>query len=299
MKKGNALLPERILCPVDFSDLSALALKYAAVGAREFRAELTVLHANIFDVPRYFSRNMDSALKRQIRNAKKAVGKMVQDHVRKILGPMADQLTLSFKVVDRHPIDAISEEAETKRTDLIVLGTHGHSGLQRFLLGSVTENVLRNVHVPIFTVRQKVHDFIDIHNVDAVPNIDSILCPCDLTPTAVHALRLAAVMAKRFQSELIVLYSIESEPTHADTQELDAWIVDTGVECSSLKTVVRKGKVPEQIITFAGDQKVDLIILGANHKPFMSGMIMGKATELVLRNAPVPVLAVPHLVKQS
>jgi nucleotide-binding universal stress UspA family protein len=64
----------------------------------------------------------------------------------------------------------------------------------------------------------------------------------------------------------------------------------------ALKPVVCKGNAPEEIISHARTQHIDLIVLGANHKPFMENTVMGKTTELVLRQAPVPVLAVPHVI---
>ena len=298
MEKRDSLLPERILCPIDFSDLSNLALKYAAIGAREFKAELSILHADTFDMPRYFSHSEDDALLRQLQETKKAVRKMIREHARKILGSLADQLPLTFEAVEGHPIDAIMNAAENDRTDLIVLGTHGYSGLQRFLLGSVTENVVRNTKVPVFTVRQKAHDFIDSHNVDAVPRIERILCPCNLMATAVPALLLSASIARRFQAELTVLHCIDAEPGTADTKRLKAWIADTVTDYDALKSVACKGNAPEAIISHAKVQQIDLIILGANHKPFMENTVMGKTTELVLRQAPVPVLAVPHVVRR-
>jgi hypothetical protein len=65
MKSTASFEPRHILCPVDFSELSFLALKYAAVGAREYGAKLTVLHAQAFDLPRYFVRSETSHLLRE------------------------------------------------------------------------------------------------------------------------------------------------------------------------------------------------------------------------------------------
>jgi len=297
MEKHTALLPQRILCPIDFSDLSNLALKYAAIGAREFKAALSILHADTFDMPRYFSHNEDNVLLRQRHQAKQAVRKTIREHAGNILGSLADQLPLTFEVVEGHPIDAIMNVAENGQTDLIVLGTHGYSGLQRFLMGSVTENVVRNTKVPIFTVRQKTHDFIDSYNVNALPRIKRILCPCNLTATAAPALRLATSIARRFLSELTVLNCIDAEPGTVDTKKLNAWIADTIDDYADLKPEVCTGNPSEQIITHARTQHIDLIILGANHKPFMENTVMGKTTEMVLRQAPVPVLAVPHVIR--
>lgn len=58
--------PKNILCPVDFSDLSSLALKYAAAGARLYNSKLIILHAGMFDLPRYFSRVKQNVLQEKL-----------------------------------------------------------------------------------------------------------------------------------------------------------------------------------------------------------------------------------------
>jgi hypothetical protein len=78
--------PRRILCPVDFSPLSSLALKYAAVGAREYGAELTVLHAQTFEPPPYFVHSEMSLLNRELAAAKAWAGNHLAVHGKEILG---------------------------------------------------------------------------------------------------------------------------------------------------------------------------------------------------------------------
>jgi nucleotide-binding universal stress UspA family protein len=289
--------PKHILCPVDFSELSDLALKYAAAGARDYGAKLTVLHAAIFELPRYFSRTQREKLIQEMSRARKAIQREVAKHVKKVLGQSTAGLTLKYEVVEAHPVKAILESAEKKLSDLIVMGTHGRGGLKSLVLGSVLENVVRNAKIPVFTVRQKQHEFIDTNLTSSAPRLEHILCPVNMTEGARKAMAAAVSLAERFHAYLTVLYTSETEAPgdllKAD-KKLRAWLSDAVKTQSDLKPVVRSGDAAAQIIAFAKEEKEDLIVLGGQHNPFLEATFFGRTTELVLRHSPVPVLVIPH-----
>ena len=189
VKIMNIFNPKKILCPIDFSDLSSLALKYAATAAVEFNAALTVFHAEFFDVPRYFSRHEDDQLIQEVKKAGATVEKELRDHTEKILGTFLGKVSVDYGAADRHPVEAILDVAEKESFDLIVMGTHGYSGLKQLFLGSVTENVIRNARVPVFTIRQKSHGFIDANQAGLLPVIERMLCSCRPSETAVSSLK--------------------------------------------------------------------------------------------------------------
>ena len=293
----NDFRPKNILCPIDFSDLSDLALKYAAVGSREYGSTLTILHAERFDLPRYFSQAETDRLSKELHRAKAAVRKDLAEHVEKVLGPEKNEIALEFEVVEAGPVDAILKSVEKKSSDLIVLGTHGIGGVKRLLLGSVAENVIRYATVPVFTVRQKEHEFIELDRTDALPKLERILCPCVANERGKIDLSYAVSLAERFNSRLTVLYSEKSSTKDGDLsqskEKLCDWISGTVKTKCNLEHVVRKGNAAEQIILHAREAKVDLIVLGAHHKRFQDAMVLGRTTELVVRHAPVPVLIIP------
>jgi nucleotide-binding universal stress UspA family protein len=291
-----AFEPKEILCPIDFSELSDLALKYAAAGARQFNANLTVFHAGHIELPRYFTRDMNNQISREIKAAQTGIQSHLAERVESILGPAAGKLSLKYKFMQAHPVDAILELAETGQTDLIVLGTHGFSGVKRLVLGSVANGVLQSTRVPLFTVRQKEHDFIDIANRDAVPRIKNILCPCAISSPAGLGLRYAVSLAERFQAGVTVLHISENEDARdpsAVEKELCDWISGSVQGKCAFKPVVRRGNAAEQIINYAIEEKSDLIVLSARHHAFHGGTFFGRTTELVVLHAPLPVLTVP------
>jgi nucleotide-binding universal stress UspA family protein len=294
MKSFASFEPRHILCPVDFSDLSFLALKYAAVGAREYGADLTVLHAQAFELPRYFVRSETPLLVREISAAKEGARAYLASGVKEILGKAVGHLSLRYEVVDADPLDAILDAAEKGKTDLIVLGTHGYGRVKRLLLGSVAENVLRHAKVPVFLVRQKEHEFIDLAHPDTEPRLARILCPVNTAEAGAAGLQHAGSLADRFHAKLTAFYSIEQkEDKSSVTKNLCSWVSQSASTRCDVETVVRKGSPAEEIIAYAREKQQDIIVLCAYHQPFQDSTFFGKTTELVARHAPVPVLVVP------
>jgi nucleotide-binding universal stress UspA family protein len=289
--------PKRILCPIDFSEPSNLALKYAAIGSREYGAKLSILHAETFELPKYFLPAENDQLIQELAAARRKVRNYLARHVKEILGVSGGGLTLDYEVLETHPVEAILGLTEKQSIDLIVMGTHGSGGFKRLLLGSVTENVVRNSKVPVFAVRQKEHQFIDVTLAESIPRLERILCPVDITEEVGTGLRYAVSLAERFRSSLTVLYSVEPEQRQDPSQaqeRLCSWISHRVRANCTLDPVVRQGRAAEQIIVHAREGNDDLIVLEARHQPFLEATFLGKTTELVLRHAPVPVLVTPR-----
>lgn len=297
MKTSNAFNPRRILCPMDLSDLSTLALKYAAVGARAFQAELTILYAIHFDLPPYFTRAQTGQFTRQLKEAQRAARAHLVAHVGRTLGRGFREIPIRYLILERHPADAILETVEKGGYDLVVMGTHGRTAASRFLLGSVTKNVTQHARSPVFIVRQKQHEFIDANEPEALPRLERILCPVNYTDAARSSLAQAASLAQRFNATLQVLYTVEPGDRQSSSQatsELCAWIPKTvAVQCT-VQPLVRRGRAAEQIVKFAADHKQDLIVLGAQARQRLTSVLFGETTDLVIRHAPVPVLVLPQ-----
>lgn len=296
-KKTITFKPKEILCPIDFSELADLAIRYAAAGARQFNANLTVFHAAHIEVPRYITQGVADQITDEISAVQKDFQAYMARHVQSVLGSATETLSLKYKFMQSHPVDAILETAEADRNDLIVLGTRGFSGMKRLLMGSVAHGVLQSADTPLFIVRQKQHDFIDITKQDGVPQIKNILCPCNIDAPAELGLRYAVSLSEQFHADLTVLTISEEEKLDASAvkEKLCSWISDNVKANCVVSPVVRHGNAAEQIINYAREEKSDLIVLSARHHSFHGGTFFGRTTDLVVRHAPLPVLTVPVL----
>lgn len=142
----------RILCPVDFSECSRKAF-YTAVGyARLFQAELDILHvsertlsgAGYAEIEAEASQvvRLESGLKRRLDELQ------ADGHVTDI-----DRERMILEIAAGKPYIEILRYAEEREVDLIIMGTHGHSGLRHVLIGSQAERVVRRAHCDILTVK--------------------------------------------------------------------------------------------------------------------------------------------------
>ncbi len=287
--------PRHILCPVDLSEHAALALKYAAAGAQVFQTHLTVLQALEVELPPYFTPGQMPALSHTTQQTLEAAREDLVRHVHAVLGDAARALPLRVLTTAGHPTDAILETAERDAADLLVMGTHGRGGARRLLLGSVTENVVRQARVPVFVVRQKQHEFLAPNQPDARPHLRRILCAVVPGAAAPAGLQTAAALATRFGAELTALYVVEEAAAASETAraQLCAWLPSAGAPCA-VRPEVRRGRAAEQIVACAAETAQDLIVLAAQAKPERHGLFYGTTTEAVLRRATVPVLVVPQ-----
>ena len=139
--------PHRILVPVDFSDSSARALRHAAGLTAESGASLIVVHVVPADygwsgIGRDESRDLDRSLQRQAADRLRA---FADEHV-------GHHVAADLEVRIGHPAQQIATTASESRCNLIVMATHGLTGLDRYLIGSVADRVARLAPCPVFLI---------------------------------------------------------------------------------------------------------------------------------------------------
>ena len=148
---------ERILLPTDFSRYSAAATDYACELATRFDAELHVLHILELQLASTPDFALGLALPRYISESKAAAEKSIAG----IPDPAwSAGRTVIRSVLEGTPKVEIIRYAATNNVDLIVLSTHGRTGLSHMMLGSVAESVVRTAPCPVLTVRAEGHQFV-------------------------------------------------------------------------------------------------------------------------------------------
>lgn len=154
----------RILCPLDFSENSEHALKYAAAFASAYDAELILLHVvepPVYAIPSYPVVSEFSA------ETLKEVKEYSEQHMHKMRDLYAANVRLVREEITAGlPFLEIINMAKGTGSDLIVLGTHGRTGLAHMLIGSVAEKVVRKAPCPVLTVKHPQHEFVMPENTD-------------------------------------------------------------------------------------------------------------------------------------
>lgn len=289
----------RILCPVDFSVASRHALDHAVMVAGWYKARITALHvrhpAFLVEPPILFA---------ELRDAPVATLEDVEMRLHSWLAPArAAGIGCDVLAVDgSSPARRIVDLAAKIEADLIALGTHGRSGFERLLLGSVTEKVVRMAQCPVITVPPP-------SVATSTLPFRRILCGIDFSRSSMDGLRFAISLATESNSALTLLHVLEfpqeSEPLATLPFDLSTYRAavqddatsrlmnlisdDVRAACQPATRLVH-GKPYEQILAVADELRSDLIVLGVHGRKAFDMMLFGSTTNQVIRRATCPVL---------
>jgi nucleotide-binding universal stress UspA family protein len=300
-----------ILCPIDFSDGSRRALDQAVALAHWCRARVTALH--VF-TPAVMPTAAPGAPGYEPPGALHADRDALLDEMRLFIGDAATAgIAVNTAIGEGHPADVIVEQAAAMRTGLIVMGTHGRSGLTRLVLGSVAEQVLRQARSPVLTVPP--------HHAEVVPATPalytSILCPVDFSEASTHAVRFAVALAEGSGGHVTVLHvlghDLHSTPDLYDTMISDSHLSDeafrqrreayvrqrlreivpeAAADACRIGLVGPDGPAGQAIAALAETQGHDLIVLGVAPRAGSDLLLFGSTTHDVLREASCAVLTI-------
>jgi nucleotide-binding universal stress UspA family protein len=191
--------------------------------------------------------------------------------------------------------------------DLIVLGTHGRTGLGKLLLGSVAEDILRHATCPVLTVGPRVGGHAKLPNLSAqhlAPlelELRQIVFATNFSKNAETESRQAVALAQEFRSRLTLLHVIEDytqlgsqpAPIEEGIRKLQALLpVDAALQYPP-ETLLEFGSAPERVLKVAGDLDADMIILGAHsYSDIGSTHLSWSAAHHVIAHADCPVLTI-------
>jgi nucleotide-binding universal stress UspA family protein len=287
----------RILCPIDFSETSVMAYDYAHSLAWHYRAAL--LLENVMEsltpmYPYYAFPNAYIEISQQLRaHAEQQLQEFARMHARRGIQP-------ECSVHEGAVASVILDLAEVQTVSLIVMGTHGLRGIDRMLLGSVTDKVLRKAHCPVLAVRKPVHDLVTQAGVPDIIRLQRILCCTDFSDESQQALEHAVSLTEEYGGELTLVHVLESVAGSADVENEIAKAMqnlanqispETRNNCT-IKTVVRIGKPYQQILELALESRTDLIVMGVRGRNALDLAVFGSTTYRVVQLGPCPVLVV-------
>ncbi|MDZ7290142.1 MAG: universal stress protein [candidate division KSB1 bacterium] len=292
----------KILVPTDFSTCADQALAHAIILGNAMKSEVTLLHVvTLFDESVNHSSRHFSDLAKFYQEVEQTVSSQMRG-----LSAQHPSLTVRQEVVRGYsPAEEIVRFAEEKNDDLIVMGTHGRTGLGHLLLGSVAERVVRSAKCPVLTVR-KMHADIMRRS-----GYQRILVPLDFSQYSKHALRYGVELAKQFNSQLDILHVIEEQvqPAYYVSGEISLFNLVPDIREKSraaLKEFVegdmpanldfllhlREGRSHTEIVAFAEEQETDVIVLATHGLSGLEHLLLGSTAEKVIRKAKCAVLTV-------
>lgn len=288
---------DRILVPTDGGEQALRAAEHGLYLAGEFDATLHVLH--VVD-DRSVADGIDGEGSTADRSdGLEARGRRAIADVRSLV---SGETTVRTALRRGTPAEGILDYVDAFDVDLLAMGTHGRTGVDRFVTGSVTEQVVRHAPVPVLTVR--VTDRSDV-----TAGYDDVLVPTDGSDAATAAVEHGFAIAEETGAEIHALSVVEvgdivveaedapPEEAVADLEaegERAADDVAARAESDGLDASieVREGYPDDEILTYAEEHGVDCIVMGTTGRTGLSRYLLGSTTERVIRHAPVAVLAV-------
>lgn len=290
----------QILCPVDFSEFSRRALDHAIAMAGWYGARLTVLH--VVSQPPMIERPPVT-----LGDADR--GRILAD-LRRLTAHAPPDVPLDVRVQEAADVHReILNQADTTQSDLIVIGSRGLSGLERLLLGSVTESVMREARCPTMVVPRRAPGTAP----DEPMRFRRLLSPVDFSQGSARALDYALNIAEGARAQLTILHVIEMPPQQHETssfedaglvlarataetdylQRLRELVPEAAHTYCTVKPMVRHGVAHDEIVKLARERSIDLIVMGVQGRGVTARALFGSNTAHVTRAATCPVLIVP------
>lgn len=302
-RRQAMLAIKRILFPTDFSRCADQALNHALYLARQYGAELHLLHTI---VPLEYDANNPSHHFPDMAALAARLQQIASDRMSAALAARAVD-GLQITAAQRQGISiapTILEYVEEQDVDLIVMGTHGRRGLGHLFLGSVAEEIVREAPCPVFTIRERKEP-------RPVEAIRQILVPIDFSEHARDALLYALQFADSYGAHLHLLHVIETNAVppfyiglnisgYDSTPDLKARVEKALQQLSEelpaaqvpVTTHLLEGYAAHDIVHFAEQQAIDLIVIATHGLTGFKHLLLGSVTEKVVRRAPCPVFTV-------
>jgi nucleotide-binding universal stress UspA family protein len=289
-----------VVCPVDFSESSAGALRYAAVIASATARRLVVV--TVEDPLLTEAVDLGTGIVWSPDECRKELERFTERALRQVAMPPA---VIHYEVAVGKPAAEILRVAREQQAGLLVMSTHGLTGMRKLFFGSTTERVLRETNWPVLVTPAADPGPSSVD--DARRRVRRILVPVDLTPASEPQIKVARQVAERLEARLMLVHVLEPVKTRLSARlklagiegDRRAVAEDRLNELATLaggderpEVLVCYGDPAEELARIAQDRKVGLIFMGLHGSPVL-GPRMGSVTYRLLCLSPTLTLALP------
>jgi len=287
-----------ILCPVDFSEESRQALRWASTILQHRGGELTVLTVvePLLAETAGIRLSIDLARKETESALRSFVNETLPNRVR-------TGLHLHLNVATGSPSELILQTSRTRNTQLIVMATHGRAGIKKWLLGSTTEAVLRQAQCALLAIPRGAA----LHGDDLDGRLRKIALATDFRQSSAAATQWALDIAAEMRIPLVFVHVVEPVMVQPQWQALiddvDSERVAAGQRMlatlseeardSSTEQVVAIGHPADAIAAAAAEHGVDLVVMGLARTEYAGNQLPGSIAYRVLTGGRIAVVAVP------
>lgn len=280
----------RLFVPVDFSPISDRAVEYACRIARRHQAEVVLAHVNQpvnpMAVPEAVWCHLQAAERKEQMRLRQLGEQLCAE------GLNARTITLHGLVQDEIPCCS-----QQQCSDLIVLGAHIKSGIERLLFGSDAEVLFRHAGCPVLVIGPEIRPV-----PDREWRLDDVICASDLRPESASTAAYAWKLAKKYDAAFTLL-NVEchapksaganpaQNPILARFEQSLTGVLPPGTSVTSqFRSLPQHGSCPATIVAFARERRSDLIVMGAHATTHAATRLLRGTAAQVIAEAPCPVL---------
>lgn len=286
----------KILVPVDFSECSNKAVDFALHLGEKFHAHITLLHVVTLFHEEVNEEARLQDLEKIVQSRERWIHEKLKEHKN-----AADQHNLKLESILLRGFttaDKIMEYIQENNFDLIIMGSHGRTGIKHLLQGSVSEKVVRLSNIPVLTIHHSTKNY----------DPKTILVPIDFSKFSKIAVERAQFFAQLYSAKIIFLHIIEQviHPAFYAASIESVFQIDHDLKQRTLKKlkefvnisgiksdyVVLEGKAYKDIVETAKENNVDLIVMATRGLTGLDYFLLGSTAERVVRMAECSVLTV-------
>ena len=285
----------KILCPVDFFAASDAAVNHAVGLAANYDARIHLLHVVTPILPTAYEFAIDTVA--------------ITDSLVKTATEELEKIAVRVKNAGVHvdtevrigdPYDEIKDAIDMQKPELIVMGTHGRRGVERWFMGSTTEKLLRHSPVPLLTISASGEKF------DPAPRFRRILVTTDFSEGTADALAYAFSVAQENDSRITLLHVIHDVGPEMSgryrqsllegvKKQLEDLVPLEARNWCEVETRVESGAPYRIILRTLQDERIDLLVMNIHGKGMLDRALLGSTAERVVRAASCPVMAIPPM----
>lgn len=278
----------KILVPLDGSELSQAVLPWLKLLADPAEDKVEILRSFLPVEQLHLFTGLPITIVEMVNN---------NDLVREVEKYLEDQsakfpnLATTTKWVADHPVTAILDRSEDK--GLVIMASHGQSGLNRWIMGSVTTQIVRASNTPVLVINSHTVEF------EPTPGVKKILVPLDQSPRAEQALEMAAKLAKRVGAKLLLYQGVfwrwrtsQGEQSLINSARLYLEKLAESITDVETEVCAHPSVDGPRIVEQSQVHDADLIVMTSHGRSGLSRWVLGSVTENVVQRAECPVLVV-------
>jgi len=299
---------QNIIVPIDFSKMSVQAIQIAKQLAQRFGASIHLAHVRHLNYATDFVAPAPPIVPFSFMTYEQVGEQTALKELKKVASECGVSSATCDVLSGAPPFDEICRLAQTVPADLVVMPTHGRTGLKHVFLGSTAERIVQHSSCPVLVTRGNA---LQANNGTRF-RIKTILVPVDFSSCSREGLRYAIAFANEFGAKIILLhatylgyvYSCEGTAIYdipglqkaarkTAERKMRELVRSVNFRAVKFETVFTEGSPVLDICAFAKDHNVDLIITSTHGFTGFTHVLIGSIAEQVLRHAPCSVLVVP------